>query len=1165
MTVLNLKMKVKMVILMIRYYIHGILTVNYTRNLISHSLGEGHMIRRLLLVAVLLALILGSLSCGLEEKVKPSISGTYVCIESSEGSFGSFRRDDYFEFKKDETIYVRSGASGTIGEWELRGDEIVITIVIMGTTVAWKGEIEGNTIILDDGSRWVKEGEKTSAAAAPTTSPPGTAIIGDFTATLSSVERRESDAALSFTVTKSSDTGYKITTATVVLIDDHNNEYQGSLDITSSGGAPGSFLSLLPLGFTFVADVIINMPKTAPIVRFQLGTCETAFDSVQFVKPSLKQDYGNMSIQSGASVTLSKYLTFTPGTPTSDLIGWNLPITVANSDYNPLPVGINLLVQSADGKLSQVSMTGGSAPGSGKMTLQTRLLTISQGRDQGCPVAALIIFSSGSIQQSLKLLPLSPSQFPPVPERIVYWYYDLPSGSTSGIYVMKTDGTCITMLNNSYIVPFTYPTFSPDGTKIAFGAGQLQVMNADGSNIITIVKGNNPAWSPDGTKLAFIRSSNEGQDLCLVSATGSPSSMITVYHSKGGTSGTSLANPAWSPEGNKIAFNADGYIYLIGTDGSGLSKFAEGQTPAWSPDGKKIIFNSSSPYSGDIAVKNVDGTGLTILAPGKFYNPTYSPNGSKIVCCTQTSLTTQAIIVMSADGTGQKRFDIGVGAKSHPSWAPAFTLGVSTSERPSPSVTPSPSNAVANFEVANLDRSELLELRRVIEEALAYAKVLANQDQKQLLVQAEEVLAQIQAQTELRDLVAEKTEERRLILDLLEGLFSTGVEYFYKIPSPISEAMAKGAEELGNRIAEWQILGQLSFARVTDPDVGKMEVVYYKGRGEVWASFDTCNPAGQVCVYVPVEPALVSPAGGGNILLSKGVKPIAGKSRIAYRFSTASIPATPVKPIAGEIAFASDRDGNYEIYVMSVDGSNQTRLTNTTGDDSEPSWSPDSSRIVFSSTRDGNIEIYVMNADGSNQTRLTNNPAADYAPAWSPDGKRIAFTSIRDGNREIYIMNADGGNQTRLTSNTGWDFSPKWSPDGTKIVFSSDRQEHSGNTEIYFMNIDGSNQTRLTNSPGNDYYPLYSPDSDKIVFCSYRDNNWEIYLMNTDGSNPMRLTKNTVDDANPWWSFDSNKMVFCSLRDGNWEIYLMNADGSNQARLTNNPTQDVSPSWAPSK
>lgn len=69
-----------------------------------------------------------------------------------------------------------------------------------------------------------------------------------------------------------------------------------------------------------------------------------------------------------------------------------------------------------------------------------------------------------------------------------------------------------------------------------------------------------------------------------------------------------------------------------------------------------------------------------------------------------------------------------------------------------------------------------------------------------------------------------------------------------------------------------------------------------------------------------------------------------------------------------------------------------------------------SSKIAFASDRTGDQEIYVMDSDGSNVVQLTHSPGWDAMPAWSPDGNKIAFQSDRDGNREIYVMDADGSN-----------------------------------------------------------------------------------------------------------------------------------------------------------
>jgi uncharacterized repeat protein (TIGR03803 family) len=266
------------------------------------------------------------------------------------------------------------------------------------------------------------------------------------------------------------------------------------------------------------------------------------------------------------------------------------------------------------------------------------------------------------------------------------------------------------------------------------------------------------------------------------------------------------------------------------------------------------------------------------------------------------------------------------------------------------------------------------------------------------------------------------------------------------------------------------------------------------------------------------------------------------------------------QPSGGKIVFASLRDGNYEIYSMNPDGSNQTRLTNNTATDNVPSISPDGNRIAFASNRDGNNEIYVMNSDGTGQSRLTNNTATDYYPSFSPDGNRIVFSSRRNnGDHDIYVMNADGTSQIRLTNNAANDFEPTFSPDGSKIAFTSQRD---GFGQVYLMDSDGSNQTRLTNVAADEYDPSFSPDGSRIAFSSFRNGaTAEIYSMNADGSNQTRLTNNLAGDISASFSPDGNQIAFVSNRDGRLEVYVMNADGTNQVRLTDNAAGNELPSW----
>jgi Tol biopolymer transport system component len=307
-------------------------------------------------------------------------------------------------------------------------------------------------------------------------------------------------------------------------------------------------------------------------------------------------------------------------------------------------------------------------------------------------------------------------------------------------------------------------------------------------------------------------------------------------------------------------------------------------------------------------------------------------------------------------------------------------------------------------------------------------------------------------------------------------------------------------------------------------------------------------------------------------------------------------------PLAGgrRLAFVSDRDGNWEIYHMDLQGLGVARLTNTPAEEWLPAWSPDGLRLAFVSDRDGGWEIYELNvqdalrdADRGGAENLTRHPGDDWDPAWSPDGTRLAFSSYRDGNWEVYVMPAPGlqaqvnlegsdranNKQTNLTRHPANDWLPSWSPDGRSIAFVSDRD---GNWEIYWMRVDGSEQTNLTRNPGDDWVPAWSPDGQYIAFQSARDGNWEIYVMpapgaqaqvDANGSGPTNLTRHPADDWDAAWSPDGRYLAFMSERDGNRELYVMPAPGLKAQvgiqggrwlmRLTHNLAVDKNACWAP--
>lgn len=265
----------------------------------------------------------------------------------------------------------------------------------------------------------------------------------------------------------------------------------------------------------------------------------------------------------------------------------------------------------------------------------------------------------------------------------------------------------------------------------------------------------------------------------------------------------------------------------------------------------------------------------------------------------------------------------------------------------------------------------------------------------------------------------------------------------------------------------------------------------------------------------------------------------------------------------GRIAFASDRTGNFEIYIMNPDGGGLIQITDNPGEDLSPTWSPDGTRLAFSSNRDGNTEIYVVSSSGGPAVRLTNNPAEDIEPAWSPAGatQKIAFVSHRDGNDEVYVMNTDGAGLTNLTNNPGDDNGVAWDPSATMLAFASNRD--GDKFEIYRMTSTGATPLRLTNNGFNDVSPAWP--SEKITFQTDRDGNDEIYTMNVDGTSQARITNNTFFDLDPARAPDGAIIAFVSNRDAadNLEVYSANADGSFTKRLTNTPASDVDPAVEP--
>ena len=195
-----------------------------------------------------------------------------------------------------------------------------------------------------------------------------------------------------------------------------------------------------------------------------------------------------------------------------------------------------------------------------------------------------------------------------------------------------------------------------------------------------------------------------------------------------------------------------------------------------------------------------------------------------------------------------------------------------------------------------------------------------------------------------------------------------------------------------------------------------------------------------------------------------------------------------ISPDGTRLAFASNRDGPWDLYIMDLSSGEISRLTNTPGYEASPSWSPDGRWLAYEAYIDGNnggLDIYILSLDGEQTPiRLTDDQsssgiyAADYAPAWSPKGRQVAFVSTRSGDRDIWLADLDQVTDRfrNLSHNpSAAEAHPAWSPDGQQLAWAT--RSSDGVQSVYVWKVEDKT-SQLLGAPrciGSGDWPVWEP------------------------------------------------------------------------------------------